>query len=266
MVLEDLYQRVNKRQGVFPEPFGKNLYLIVNMQDEKKTILSQINEAIFLRSKLSKTKLFIRFVHIANRKSLEEFRIFETSDVKLSISYNDNDVFKDIDYDISQFDIGLFLLSKEQFFKKYFKSYLYEWMRPIYLFGDTSLLNIKDALILMGDETEMESLSASVFDFSETLNIELSLCDYDPEGDFDNSKNIVEHYKSLSQLYSFKINFEKKRVNPIRELLKHEEILHIASFRKNDKNNSFIGYLSTHFKDYFLTITKHPQLLIPVDN
>jgi hypothetical protein len=84
----------------------------------------------------------------------------------------------------------------------------------------------------MEDEAEMESLSTSVFDFSETLSIRLSLCNYNPEGDFDESKNIVEHYESLSKLYNFKINIEEKRVNPVRELMKHEKILHIAAFKR----------------------------------
>jgi hypothetical protein len=139
-------------------------------------------------------------------------------------------------------------------------------MRPVYVFGNNSLQNIKRAVVLMGAETEMESLSTSVFDFSEPLGLKLSLCNYNPEGDFDESKNIVEHYESLSKLYNFKITIEEKKVNPIRELIKHEKILHISPFLEGRKNLSFVDFISSKFSNYFLSIQKHPQLLIPIDS
>lgn len=265
IVLEEVYKRINKRQGVFPEPFGKNLYLIVNMNQKKEDILLQINEAIFLSNQLSKTKLFIRLIEICDMETIDEVRSLATPNIFISVTYNPSDVFTDIDYDVSQYDIGLFLISNQQFFKRNFKKYLYGLMRPIYIFGDKSLYNIEKAVILMGQDAEMESLSTSVFDFSESLGLKLSLCDYNPEGDFEESEHIVEHYESLSRLYNFKINIDKKRVNPIRELIKHEDILHIEPFTKKASNGSLINYFYTELSHYFLSIKKHPQLLIPVD-
>ena len=266
IVLEGVYKKINKRQGAFPEPFGRNLYLILDIRRSKEEILVQINEAVFLSKQLSKTKLYIRLLYISHLDFLQELRIFENEQVFILPSYNDKEIFRDIDYDISQRDIGLFLLDNKMLFSKNYKAYLYDLKRPIYLFGDKSLCNIKEAVILMGDETEMESLSSSVFDFSESLKLSLSLCDYNPEGDFEDNTNIVEHYESLSRLYNFKITIEKKRVNPIRELLKEEEVLHIIPFSRSMKNVSFINFLSTEVNHYFLSIKKHPQLLIPVDN
>jgi len=266
IVLEGVYKKINKRQGAFPEPFGRNLYLILDMRRTREEILIQINEAVFLSNQLTKTKLYIRLLYISNLEFLQELRTFENQHVFIIPSYEDKDIFKDIDYDMSQRDIGLFLLDNKMLFSKNYKAYLYDLKRPIYLFGDKSLYNIKEAVILMGDEVEMESLSSSIFDFSESLNLTLSLCDYNPEGDFEDNKNIVEHYESISRLYNFKINIEKKRVNPIRELLKEKEVLHIIPFSQSMKNLSFINFLSTEVNHYFLSIKKHPQLLIPVDN
>ena len=266
IVLEGVYKKINERQGVFPEPFGRNIYLILDSEAKKEDILLQVNEAVFLSNQLSKTKLYIRLICINNFELIQELRIFENEHVSLLLSYNDEKILQDIDYDISQLDIGLFLLNNRLFFKKNYKEYLYDLTRPIYLFGEKSLYNIKEAVILMGDEGEMESLSSSVFDFSENLGLSLSLCDYNPEGDFEDNRNIIEHYESLSRLYNFRITIEQKRVNPIRELLKHENILHIAPFSKNIRDTSFISYLSTEMSHYFLSIKKHPQLLIPVDN
>jgi hypothetical protein len=266
IVLEGVYKKINMRQGVFPEPFGRNLYLILDSNFEKEDILLQINEAIFLSNQLAKTKLYIRLTRINDLALVQELRVFENEYVSLLLSYVDDKILQNIDYDISQLDIGLFLLDNRLFFKKNYKEYLYDLTCPIYLFGEKSLYNIKEAVILMSDEAEMESLSSSVFDFSENLGLSLSLCDYNPEGDFDENRNIIEHYESLSRLYNFKITIEQKRVNPVRELLKHDEVLHIAPFSKNIRDTSFISFLSTEVSHYFLSIRKHPQLLIPVDN
>lgn len=264
IVLEEVYKRINKRQGVFPEPFGKNLYLIVKMNQKKEDILLQINEAIFLSNQLSKTKLFIRLIHIGDLHTLNEVRTLESANIHISVTYYPDKILTDIDYDISQYDIGLFLVCNKQFLKVKFKKHLYSLMRPIYIFGEKSLYNIEKAVILMGEDAEMESLSTSVFDFSESLGLKLSLCNYNPEGDFEDNEHIVEHYESLSRLYNFKITIDKKRVNPIRELLKYEEILHIAPFTKKASELSVLDFFSTQLTSYFLSVKKHPQLLIPV--
>lgn len=266
IVLESLYNKINRIQGVFPEPFGKNLYLILDSESKKEDILLQMNEAVYLSNQLSQTKLYVRLIHINDFDLIKELRLFENEHVTIFLSYVDRDIFYDIDYDISQLDIGMFLLDNRLFFKKNYKKYLYDLTRPVYIFGDTSLYNIKDALILLDNRLEMESLSSSVFDFSENLGVSLSLCDYNPEGDFEDNRNVIEHYESLSRLYNFRITIEQKRVNPIRELLKHEKVLHIAPFSKKIRDTSFISFLSTELSRYFLSIKKHPQLLIPVDN
>ena len=266
IVLEEVYKRINRRQGVFPEPFGKNLYLIIDMQQSHEEIQIEIDEAIFLKNQLPKTKLYIRFMHIQSIRDLHQYRSLESDSISLLINYKDSEIFTDIDYDVSQLDIGVFLLSNGLFFQRNYKKHLYGLMRPIYVFGDKLLYNIKEAVVLMAEEAEMESLSTSIFDFSESLGLKLNLCDYNPEGDFEESDKIVEHYESLSKIYNFKINIEKKKVNPIRELLKHDEILHIAPFNKSMKNLSFINFFSTQLSHYFISIKKHPQLLIPVDN
>ena len=266
LVLEEIYKRVNLRQGVFPEPFGKNLYLILSMEQKKEDTLSQINEAIFLSNRLSKSKLFIRLINILDIDSIKEIRKFETDNIQLLINYREDEIFQDIDFDISQYEIGLFLLENRYFCKKIYNQYITSLKRPVYIFGRESLFSIKEALIVMSNEAEMESLSTSVFDFSDSLGLKLNLCDYNPEGDFEEQNKIIEHYESLSRLYNFTINIKRKRVNPIRELLTHESVLHIAPLSENTKKFSFINLFSTIFSNYLMSIKKHPQLLIPVES
>ena len=265
LVLEEVYKRVNRRQGVFPEPFGKNLYLILDMEQKKENIFSQINEAIFLSNKLIKTKLYIRLINVIDIESTEEIKRLQNENIEVHISYNKYGIFQDMDFDISQYEIGLFILERNLFLQKRYKKYITSFRRPIYLFGEETLFNIQKAVILMGDEVEMESLSTSVFDVSDSLKLELTLCNYNPEGDFEESKKIVEHYETLSRLYTLQVNIEQKRVNPIKELLKEESVLHIAPYNNSITTTSWLNFFSTQLNKHIMSIKKHPLLLIPVE-
>ena len=266
LVLEEVYKRVNRRQGVFPEPFGKNLYLLIDLKQKKEDILIQVNEAIFLSNQLQSTRLYIRLINASKFEIISELRALQTDDINVMVTYLNSKNGNDIDFDISRYDIGLFMLDRAYFFKTKFKQHILGYKRPIYLFGEKSLYNIKQAIILMGEESVMESLSTSIFDFSESLGLELTLCDYSPEGDFHDTKQIEEHYESLSRLYNFKVKIDRKSVNPIRELLEHDEVLHVTPFVKGIKQFSMFKLFSTKHDAYSMSIKKHPQLLIPVDN
>ena len=265
LVLEEVYKRINLRQGVFPEPFGKNLYILVDMREKREDVLSQINEAIFLSNKLVKTKLFIRLINIVDMDNIKEIKNLQNDNIEVLVTYNDSEIFQDIDFDVSQYEIGLFILTQNIFKKRSYKEHIGFFKRPIYIFGEERLYNIHKAVLLMGEELEMESLSTSVFDVSESLKLELSLCDYNPEGDFEETKKIIDHYETLSRLYSFKVNIEKKRANPIKELLAKDSVLHIAPYSKEISNVSWLNFFSTRLSKHILSIHKHPLLLIPVE-
>lgn len=265
LVLEEVYKKVNRRQGSFPEPFGKNLYLLIDGKAKKEEILIQVNEAIYLSNQLTKTRLYIRLINANNFQLISELRALQTDEVQVMVTYVEDKKSNDIDFDISRYEIGLFLLDRAFFLKSEFKKRFLQYQRPIYLFGENSIYNVKQAFILMEKESVMEVLSTSIFDFSESLNLELRLCDYNPEGDFQDSKQIEEHYQTLSRLYNFKVEIEKKRVNPIRELLAQDIVLNVTPFSKEIKGFSIFKLFSTEHNVYSMSIKKHPQLLIPVE-
>jgi len=266
LVLEEVYKKVSLRKGTFPEPFGKNLYLLIDLQQKKEDILIQVNEAIFLSNQLEESKLYIRLINVNNFEIISELRALQTDDIHVLVTYVESKNYYDIDFDISKYEIGIFMLDRTSFFKRKLKTYFLKYQRPIYLFGEKSIYNIKEVLILMEEQSVMESLSTSIFDFSESLNLEITLCDYSPDGDFQDTKQIEEHYASLSRLYNFKFKIERKRVNPIRELLERDVVLHVTPFSKEVKEFSIFNIFSTKHETYNMSIKKHPQLLIPIEN
>ena len=265
LVLEEVYKRITKRRGLFPEPFGKNLYLILDMNLTKEDILVQVNEAVYLSNRFSKNRLYIRTIGKAKVEILDELKKFETEHIELLSKLSKREVLDTVVYEINSYDIGLFLIDIS-LFRRNFKEILYLEKRPIYLFGEESIYNISRAMILMGDEIDMESISSSTFDLSETLNLSIELSNYDPEGDFSEKKNIIEHYESLSKIYNLKIDIVEKKANPIRELKEESGILNIIPFNREVLKKPIFNFFSRKFLRYFLSIKKHPQLLIPLED
>ncbi len=264
IVLNGVYKTINKRIGLFPEPFGRDLFLILDLRFDHDNALIYLKESIYLMEKLEEKKLYVRILYPNDFKLAEELKSYETENVIISTCYDDHDIKTLIEYDIQQYDIGLVLNSIERFESEDLKEVLYELRKVVYLFGDDLLYNIKEAVILMENEQEkMESISSTAFDISESLELKLSLCDFDPEGDFDSKKIIIEHYETLTHIFGMDIHIEQKIANPIRELEKMTDILQISAFEKELNTYNIMRLISTKVSDFLLTTKKHPKLLVP---
>ena len=265
-VLDGVYKSINRRVGLFPEPFGKHLYLLLDMQKDHDKAISHINECMFLLDKLKNVELHIRVINPNDFKLLDQIKEINTKheDIRVHIQYEEIDYVSMIEYDIQEFDIGLVLSSIATFEPHGIQKILYELKKGVYLFGNTKLCDIKQCVVLMdGDEERMEAISSTAFDVSESLELDLCLCDFDPEGDFESKKIIIEHYENLSQIFNTQIKVEQKIANPIRELASMSELMHIVPFDEELKQNSIFKLISTKIKDFLLTSSKHPKLLVP---
>ena len=144
-----------------------------------------------------------------------------------------------------------------------FRNTLYDLKKIVYLFGDKLLYNIKDCIILMDENEKMESISSTAFDITESLALTLTLADFDPEGEFENRKMIVDHYETLAHIFNMEVEIVQKIANPIREISDMEDILQIVPFEKELRRNNLLKFVSTKVKDFILTSKKHPKLLVP---
>jgi len=265
-VLDGVYRSINRRVGLFPEPFGKNLYLLINMQKDRKKALEYIEESIFLMKKLKEVQLHIRVIYPNDFELLDKIKTMHSDDnnLRVHISYDNEDIISLLEYDIQEFDIGVVLSSIVTFEPNSIQHLLFEIKKGVYLFGDTPLCQLKECVVLMeGDEERMEAISSTAFDVAESLGLELCLCDFDPQGDFDSKKIIIEHYENLSSIFNTKITVKQKIANPIREIKSMESLVHIVPFDKELKANTFFNIISTKIKDFILTTPKHPKLLVP---
>jgi hypothetical protein len=263
IVLNGVYNTINKRRGLFPEPFGKNGYLILDFRHDKKDALLYLKQSIYLLEKMEDKELFVRIIYPNNFELIEELKKFESKHVTLSISYQNENLRSQIINDIHEFNVGLILNSIPTFEADDLKEILYELKKLVFLFGDELLYNVKNSVVLMSEKEKMESISSTTFDISEALGIGLTLSDFDPEGDFESRKMILEHYETLSHLFNMEINVEQKVANPIRELSTMTDILQVAPFEKRLNTASLRKLISNQVQDFLLTTYRHPKLLVP---
>jgi hypothetical protein len=263
LVLDGVYKTINKRIGLFPEPFGKNIYLLLDFRYDTKNALIYLKESLYLIEQLEHTSLYVRILYPNNFKLIDELKSYESDTTIISISYDDEEIKSLIEYDIYNHDIGLVMNSIKSFEADDLKSILYTLKKLVYLFGDKLLYNIKKCVVLMHSEQKMESISTTAFDISQSLKLSLMLADYDPEGDFESKKMTIEHYETLTHIFNIKIDIEQKVANPIRELSSMQEILQVAPFEKDLNSVSLMKLFSARVQDFLLTSTSHPKLLVP---
>jgi len=263
MVLNGVYKTINERLGFFPEPFGKNIYLILDFRFDTANALMYLNEALYLLDKLEHTSLYVRILYPNDFALLDQLKAYESESVMISIEYNDEDIKHLVEYDIHQYDIGLIMNSIQAFEADDLNVILYDLRKLVYLFGDKLLYNIKKSVLLMGSEEKMESISTTAFDVAQSLDLSLMLADYDPEGDFKSKNRVIEHYETLTHIFDMNIEIEQRLANPIRELSNMEQILQIAPFEAYRDSGSWMKFISTQVQDFILTSTRHPKLLVP---
>jgi len=263
MVLEGVYKRINRRIGLFPEPFGKSLYLILDFRFDQASAKRYVEESLFLLQRLEDKQLFIRILYPNDFALIQTLKSYESDRVFVSISYTEESLISLIEYDIQEYDIGLVLSSMDTFKEVEIQERLYALKKLVYLFGDQSLYSIQHAVILMTQEEKMESISSTALDISESLGVDLMLCDFDPEGEFASRKRIVEHYETLSHIFNMQVEVIEKVANPIRALHSMENILQIAPFEGELQRSFFVRFFSTDPKDFLLSATYAPKLLVP---
>ena len=125
---------------------------------------------------------------------------------------------------------------------------------------------INYAVIMMNEEEKMESISPTAFDLCETLKLPLKLCDFNPDGDFSGKKMTIDHYETMANLFNSTMIVEQQIANPLRELLKMRNILHITSFQGKSKHSFAWRSMLVKISNLFPSIYKHPKLLIPFEN
>ena len=89
LVLDGVYKTINKRIGLFPEPFGKDLYLLLDFRYDQENALLYLKQCLYLLEKLDDKSLYIRVIYPNNFTLIDELKAYESEKVTVSVCYED---------------------------------------------------------------------------------------------------------------------------------------------------------------------------------
>ncbi len=261
-ILQSVNISIKQEFGSFPLPYGKNIYLLIDMvQNDSKEIEKMVNSAFLLHSSLNNNKLIIKIINPTYSKCFEKLKSYNKGSIEVYIDYEIDDYKNALFKDLDTAHIGL-LIVNDQIFEKY-KSTLYDTKIPVFKTGIYDFSKIKKGIILPEEVSKIEKLTATIFDISAQLDLDIELYDYDPQ-DLDKNKELTDHFKNLAGMFNRRVKVVKPKNNPLIELENKDDIVQFLPFDEKVKNATILSQFSQSFQKLYYKLSNSYQIFIPI--
>jgi hypothetical protein len=262
-VLKSVYRTIKRELGQFPEPFGSNIILYIDMNIvPHHTIEEVVKRAVYVHTKF-KHDLVIKIVNPSNIELLEYIKEYRSLDIVIDIDYDNVNLKETFFNDVKSYHIGLVIVPKEMFGDYYVRRALYEVHIPVLKLANRSFSELKDAAIILSDNRDLEKISATIFDISEQMNFNLELYNYVHEHQEEKAQ-VIEHYQNLSTIFSKSIKVIEEKENPIRVLKQKDNFLQILPFTSKLLSRRVYALFSTDSEKLYFKLDNYHQIFIPV--
>jgi len=259
-VLKDIYKNIKKEVGLFPAPYGNNIYLFIDRKNMTKYEVSKLlKSSIFLQRKLKSKKLIIRIIN-PNLHTFDKLEKFEN--IEVYVDYHLDDAHEVIMKDLLKFSIGLMVLNNEFYYKNI--DFLLKLKKPFLKVGEESIKKCTSTALILREDESVAEISPVVFDISSQLETKLKFLDMDPENVKLEKKEIMKYYEHLSQIYFYKnVEFIMNSKNLLFELKNMENLCFFVPFNSKIPRNKFLSYLFPDNKKIELLLDRYNQFMIP---
>jgi hypothetical protein len=262
-VLKSVYRAIKRELGQFPEPFGANLYLYLDMNIlNLSTIDNLLRRAAFTREKLN-NQLIIKIINPNDISVIWKIKEYRNENIIIDIEYENYDLKENFFNDIKSYHVGLIMVSNEMFENYNMRRTLYEAHIPIFKIADRSFSSVKDASIILGENRDIEKISSTIFDISEQMNYNIELYNYVNEHQ-EAKEQVVEHFQNLSTIFSKNIKIIKENENPINLLKQKDNFIQLLPFTKKLTDRKIYSFLSTDSEKLYHKLDAYHQIFIPV--
>jgi hypothetical protein len=263
LVLKSVYKAIKQELGQFPEPFGTNILLYIDMLLIPTHIIKNlVRQAVYIHTKF-KHDLIIKVVNPGDIEILEFIKKYRDLDVVVDIDYNSSNLKQRFFADVKNYHVGLVIVAREMFADYDVRKALYEVHVPVLKLSNRSFENVKDAALILSDNRDLEKISATIFDISEQMNLNLELYNYIHEHQ-EEKEQVIEHYYNLSAIFSKSIKVIKENENPIRALKQKENFVQILPFTAKLTTRRIYAMFSTDSEKLYFKLDDYHQIFIPV--
>lgn len=263
LVLKSVYRAIKRELGQFPEPFGANLLLYIDMNIVKhKTIEELVRRSVFIHKKF-KHDLIIKIINPSNIKLLQFIKEHRDLNVIIDIDYDSINLKNVFHQDIKSYHVGLVIVSREMFRDYYVRTALYEAHVPVLKLSNKRFSTLKDASLILSENRDLEKISSTIFDISEQLNFNIEIYNYMSEHQ-EEKEQVIEHYNNLSTIFSKNIKIVKENENPISKLKRKENFIQILPFTKKLTLRHILSLFSVDSERLYYKLDDYHQIFIPV--
>lgn len=259
-ILENVYKSINKKIGQFPNPFGNNIYLPIDMKNMSQGRVSKlVQDAILFHTKLNNKKLHIHVINPTISKPFTAIkRLFRTKSINVIIDYK-NENFMNFQIKNSEFDIGLIITDGEFFELK--KRDLHSLNLPVLKIGKGGFMTMSDGVIV-GKGDDIESQTNTIMDCCLQLGLEIKFYHFDPNSRIIN-KNLDDHFDGISKLFNKKIEVIESASNPILKLTRRRNLLQFLPFSNDILNSDIFSPFKQNTDMLYYKLADNFQLFIP---
>ncbi|MBA1437385.1 MAG: potassium transporter TrkA [Epsilonproteobacteria bacterium] len=262
-VLKSVYRAIKRELGQFPEPFGSNILLFIDMNiDKPENIKKLVRRALYIHTKL-KHELVIKVVNPSNIEILEFIKDYRSLDVIVDIDYESVNLKENLFIDIKTYHIGLLVISKDMFADFYIRKALYEAHVPVLKLAHKDFSTLKDTVLILSENRDIEKISSTIFDISEQMNFNIELYNYLAEHQSE-KEQVIEHFYNLSAIFSKSIKVFKEDENPIKLLQEKENFIQMLPFTSKLTGRRIASLFSTDSEKLYHKLDDYHQIFIPV--
>ncbi len=264
-VLIQIYNVISKTYGHFPMPFGKNIYLFLNMFEQTHyDVINCAKKARDFTQRIKNSSLIIRITRPTTIALINEIKQITSSlDVTIEIDYHFCQISQILKEDKKQFDIGMVVTTSKLLKNREIYINLLDLKLPIFKVGSDNLSKVKNIVTLLNDVSHYEQLSPIVFDIASQLNYNINIINSDPIGDA-NRDELLEHLANLAKIFNIQIKTDTNHNNPISTLKSKKEILQILPIRRDMFGSNPFKFLTTNSDLLSYDIDYINQILIPI--
>ncbi|MDR2789906.1 MAG: potassium transporter TrkA [Campylobacteraceae bacterium] len=260
-VLQDVYKSIKQELGQFPQPFGSNIYCLIdmkNMNDERAEAL--LANALNLHEKLNSKKLYVKIINPTYSFLFNNMKNLASDDIDISADYYNFSPESIYISDVNRLNIGLCIVDKP-FFKANIKM-LFNAQTPIFKIGGIAFENVTNGIVFSGNTDDIEKHSSVIFDLSAQLDLKVQFYDFDPEI---GNQELAEHFENIAKLYEKQIEIIKSHdKNPIFNLQKEDNILQFVPFYESFMKSKIASMFSEDLNRVYFMLNDKYQLFLPI--
>ncbi len=265
-VLLQAYAAISMSFGHFPMPFGKNVYVYLDLYLQSESdALNAIKKARFLSERLNGARLVIRVTRPTTVETVDKIKdlVKHIDDKVLEYDYHNLGVLNLMTSDIKKYEVGMFvltntLLENEKIVHKVLLS-----KKPIFKVGVENINNIKTIVMVLNSLKVYEQLSPILFDISSQLKYKVNVINSDPIGDTDRTK-LIHHLDSLAKIFNQDIKIETNGKNPMDVLMQKDNVLQLLPLKEDMFKKRIISFFTTNSDLLSYDLKYLNQIIIPI--